>query len=156
MAAMSVAELDGLIGRELPAGTYRIDENTSIMLRHAVYAGPDSRPHPIYAFIGGQGGLGISVAQLLEIFGTSAAEGPLLGECRLEFPGDLEAGCTYQVTGRILDAKRKSGRLLGIFDLITFQADLTDAGGKVVASCRETFVVPRGAAPANPGSGEIM
>jgi hypothetical protein len=140
---MDADELTALIGRKLPEGGYRIEPGESAMLRHAVYAEPDPQPHPIYAFVAGQGGLGISVDELLELFGTTAAEGPLLGECRLELPGDLEVGQAYRVTGEILDARRKHGRQLGTFDVITFQVELADLGGSVVARCRETFVVPR-------------
>src|ERR1700722_10348326 len=140
---MDADELAGLIGRELPGGSYRIEPGESAMLAHALYAAPGPRPHPIYAFIGGQGGLGVSVDELLKIFGTSAADGPLLGECRLELPGELAVGQAYQVTGTILDATRKTGRQLGTFDLITFQVELADSRGDVVARCRETFVVPR-------------
>jgi hypothetical protein len=135
--------LAALTGRQLPEGTYRIDPVVATMLSSAVLATPTDTPHPIFAFVAAQNGIGITVGDLLAMFGTKPEDGPLLGECELVMHQPFQAGVTYQVTGRIDNVTRKHGRALGAFDLVTFTLDVRDCAGEPVSTCSETFVLPR-------------
>ncbi|MFF4357599.1 hypothetical protein [Streptomyces sp. NPDC001604] len=141
------AELVALVGTELPPGRYRIDPVVSRMLDAAVLAptppGPSPEPHPIWSFVAAQTGIGLGVEGLLGLFGSSGADGPMLGECDLDMLEPFEAGVEYAVTARVTGAARKKGRALGVFDLVTVEYEVRGADGGVVARCRETFVLPR-------------
>ncbi|WP_432197495.1 hypothetical protein [Streptomyces sp. bgisy027] len=141
------AELAALVGTELPPGRYRIDPVVSRMLDAAVLApassGSSPEPHPIWSFVAAQTGIGLDVEGLLGLFGSSGADGPMLGECDLDMLKPFEAGMEYAVTGRVTGAARKKGRALGVFDLVTVEYEVRGTDGELVARCRETFVLPR-------------
>jgi hypothetical protein len=136
-------ELAKLVGQELPAGTYRIDPVESLMLTSVVHGEPTQTPHPIYAFVAAQTGIGISVGELLASFGTVPEDGPMLGECELTTSVPFVAGIDYTVTGSVTSAIRKRGRVLGTFDLVTIELQVHDPASTVISTCRETFVLPR-------------
>ncbi|MCF1592576.1 hypothetical protein [Streptomyces muensis] len=141
------AELIALVGTELPPGRHRIDPVVSRMLDSAVRAptppGPAPEPHPIWSFVVAQTGIGLDVGGLLGLFGSSGADGPMLGECDLDMLRPFETGVEYAVTGRVTRAVRKKGRALGVFDLVTVEYEVHAPDSLLVARCRETFVLPR-------------
>lgn len=61
--------------------------------------------------------------------GLAFDAGPVLGECRLSFPGTLLVGETYRATVEVLDLTRKPSRRFGQADHLTLAITLSDAAG---------------------------
>ena len=143
-----------LRGARFPGGRVRIEPYESVLMHDAVRSARSPVPHPIWAFVAPQRGMGLSLDELLAWFGSSAEEGPLLGACTLAFRGDLAAGRDYRVRGHVESAERKDGRSLGVFDRVRFTLDLleVDATDPTV-SATSTFLLPRSGPSDRGGSG---
>jgi hypothetical protein len=141
----SERDLQALVGREFPGGRYLIQPFEDWLLRDAISAPPGEREsaHPLYAFIATLGGTGLSIDDLLHTCGSSADEGPMHGECTLDLVEPLRSGVEYAVAGRITDVRRKAGRAVGAFDLVTFLLEMRTPDGAVAARCMNTLVLPR-------------
>lgn len=127
----------------IPGGHYRIEPYENWLLHDAVGAEPHDEPHPIYGFIVAQSGLGISVAELLELLGSHAEDGPMLGECTIDYHRPLVTGAEYSVRGAVTSAERKTGRTLGTFDVVTVQQHVSSDAGQPVVTTTSTFLLPR-------------
>lgn len=148
---MTVRDLDALLGKEFPGGTGRIEPYESILLHDAVLSPRSPRPHPVWAFLAAQRGMGMTLSDIYDWFSCPPEVGPMLGECAMAFRAPLRTAVDYRVRGRIVSAVHKTGRSLGPFDLVTFvlemsSGDLGDLGGPDVA-VTYTFVLPAGARP---------
>lgn len=137
-------ELESLIGHELPAGRFRLPRYQNWLAHDAFYSNPDDIPHPMVAFIGVRRGISLTTAEFFALLGVDMDAGPMLLECTLEFPGDLQADVDYHVSGSILDIERKRGRKLGVFDLVTSRFWLRPSvDGDAVAIVTNKNAVPR-------------
>jgi hypothetical protein len=87
--------------------------------------------------------MGLSVDELFALVGASADDGPMFGEATMELERQLEVGATYRVAGSIVDVTRKEGRKAGVFDIVTFRLELTDADGALAAVSTNSFIFPR-------------
>jgi hypothetical protein len=133
-----------LIGTPLPGGQWSFGLHENWLLHDAVYSDPAETAHPIMAFIAAQRGLGVTVAELFALFGTDMADGPLLTESTLDLHDDLRPDTEYRVRGTVVSAERKSGRTLGVFDLVTARFDvLGPESEQPVASVTNTYALPR-------------
>jgi hypothetical protein len=135
-------QLDGLAGRAFPGGSFLITAAQDAAMRDVVgappRAGDQDVAHPVWMFAGPQRSMGITIDELFGWCGSSAADGPMLGETELVMPGPLLTGRRYDVTGGIVAATRKQGRRAGVFDIVTFELNV--AGGW---RSRTSFVFPR-------------
>jgi hypothetical protein len=133
-------QLETLPGRAFPGGSFLITAQEDATMRDVVGAPPRTGDvaHPIWMFAGPQRAMGISIDDLFGWCGSSAADGPMLGETQLTMPGPLLVGHRYAVTGGIVAATRKQGRRAGVFDIVTFELNLAGGG-----QCRTSFVFPR-------------
>lgn len=136
-------ELEQLPGTVLPSGHYRIEPYENRLMHNVVGVEPADEPHPIYGFIIAQCGLGISVAELLELIGSRAEDGPMLGECTIDFHRPLATGTEYSVHGTVTSAERKVGRSLGTFDVVTVEQHVSSGTGQPVVTTTSTFLLPR-------------
>ena len=133
-----------LIGREIPVGTYRWRTFENFLASEALYAEEPDSVHPLAAFVIAQRGMAMTVDELFELLGCSMADGPLLANTRMQYFGDLAADHDYRVGGEIESVERKSGKALGVFDLVVCRFDVQDAGtGEILASVRNTYAIPR-------------
>ena len=84
------------------------------------------------------GGLGVTIEELFALFDCTMADGPMLGECAVEYHGELR-GRAHATTcaPRSSTSARKEGRS-GRFDLVRMDAVIEDT-----ATCHFTYVVPR-------------
>lgn len=141
---LSEEEVTSNIGRPLPGGTYTIEPWKAWLTHDAVLA-PEDREvaHPIFVFLAATGGMGLSWDELFAWFGSSSADGPMFGDCQMEFIRPLLIGSTYQVSGVIESVVRKHGRRAGVFDLVNYLLELHDDEGQLVATCRNSLVLPR-------------
>jgi hypothetical protein len=142
-------ELDRLAGRAFPGGSFLVTAAEDAAMRDVVGAPRAGAgnvdvdvAHPVWMFAGPQRAMGITIDDLFGWCGSSAADGPMLGETQLVMPGPLLTGRHYDVTGEIVAATRKQGRRAGVFDIVTFELNVTD-GDVSGWRCRTSFVFPR-------------
>jgi hypothetical protein len=133
-----------LVGRSLPGGSWSFTAQESRQLHDAVYSAPEHGTHPIMAFLAAQRGLGVPVEELFRLFGTEMSDGPMLTETVVDPAGDLHPGTRYEVRAEVLAVERKSGRTLGLFDLLTARFEVfAPGGGDPVAAVVNTYALPR-------------
>jgi hypothetical protein len=141
---LSAAALAALPGTAIPGGRWTLRPHENWLAHDALYSAPADAPHPVLAFVGAQRGLGVPVAGLFVLFGTAMEEGPLLTDCTIELAGELRVGIEYRVTGQVLAAERKTGRRLGVFDLVTARFSIAEpATGEPVATVTNTYALRR-------------
>lgn len=87
------------------------------------------RAHPIHAYLGALGGMSMPIADFSRALGLAFDAGPVLGACRLTFPGTLRVGRDYAVATRVLDLLRKPSRRFGRADHLTLSITLSDRDG---------------------------
>jgi len=67
---------EALAGLRLPGGTCRVEGYESLLMHDAVRASRSSQPHPIWAFLAPQRGMGLTLAALFETLGCPLDTGP--------------------------------------------------------------------------------
>lgn len=142
---MSAAELSHLLGTRLPEGTFTISAADDRRLAPLVGAEPtrDGTANPLWAFVATQRGIGLELEELLAMADFDVADGPMVGECRIEFAGPLLVDRTYRVSGEIEHVERKTGRRTGTFDLMRVRYGLTDTAGTETVAYTNVFVLRR-------------
>ncbi|MCD2187254.1 MaoC/PaaZ C-terminal domain-containing protein [Actinomycetospora soli] len=138
-----------LVGWRVPGGTSRVEPYENLLLHDAVRAPRAAAPHPIWAFLAPQRGMGLSLAALFEAFGTPLDAGPVLGSFGARSHAPLRLGVDHTVTGGVTSVVRRASRVLGPFDEVTLVLELRGAGPVVTATY--AFLLPRpGDRPAGP------
>ncbi|HWL42005.1 MAG TPA: hypothetical protein VNQ73_03605 [Ilumatobacter sp.] len=146
---MELTALESLTGHRFPGGGFAIEPYEDWLMRDVLGApaGDGTRAHPIWAFAAPQQSMGVTIDEIFELCGSSAADGPMLGDSSIELAEPLRLGHRYVVSGSIVAASRKRGRTVGTFDVVTFVADTTDAAGAPAARLTNSFVFPRPGEP---------
>lgn len=138
------SELKAIVGRTLPGGQYTVQPYVDWLVHDVVGAEADGQvAHPIFGFVAGLRGKGISLDELFAICGATAADGPMFGEHETELHRPLRQGETYTVSGEFLSAERKQSQRTGIFDVVGFSMVLTDAAGERAVTTYNSFIFPR-------------
>jgi hypothetical protein len=132
-----------IAGTELPAGSFTITAADQEELAAALGTGASPDPHPIWAYIATQRGIGIGVAELCALADFDVDDGPMLGSVELTYSAPIALGVEYTVTGEVVGIERKHGRTAGTFDVLTFRERLLAPDGVEVASTTNTFILPR-------------
>ena len=132
-----------LAGWRLPGGTCRVEGWESLLLHDAVRSPRSPRPHPIWAFLAPQRGMGLSLAALFEALGCPLDAGPLLGTFGARCVGPLALDVEYEVSGGVTSVRRRTGRVLGTVDEVEVVLDLRRADGAPVLTATYGFVLPR-------------
>jgi len=139
------ADMEKLVGKALPGGPVTIRHYEDWLLTDAVGGMPVQESiHPIWAYLAPIAGLRMTWDDIFALADAKAADGPMLGEIDMEIFEPLEPETTYHVTGEITAVKRKVGKAIGVFDLMTFRLDLL-AGERPVARSTQSLIFPRGA-----------
>jgi hypothetical protein len=143
--AVALQELEALVGKPFPGGSYTIEPYRHWLFVDASKAEPmrDGTAHPMEAYYGALAGMGLSVDELFALVGASADDGPMFGEAEIEVVKPLQVGATYNIAGRIVDITRKEGRRAGVFDIVSFRLELRDDAGELAAVSTNSFVFPR-------------
>lgn len=140
-------DYSALAGYRFPGGDYRIQPYRHWLACDAIGADPRAfgdAAHPLFVYYAAIGGMGMSLESLFEFCGAGPdTPPPMLGETSLEIETPLSIGATYRVSGVIADVRRRSGRRVGLMNLITAVFELRDADGEEQARCRIVFVFPR-------------
>ncbi|MFN8679936.1 hypothetical protein ACDP63_02100 [Paracoccus sp. P2] len=85
--------------------------------------------HPIHAYLGGLAAMPSPIGDFSRDLGLAFDAGPVLGECRLSFPGRLRVGQAYDATVEVLDLTRKPSRRFGRADHLALAITLSDQAG---------------------------
>jgi acyl dehydratase len=143
--AVALQELEALVGKPFPGGTYTIEPYRHWLFTDASGIEPTSEgvAHPMEVYYGALAGMGMSVDDLFTLVHASAADGPMFGEAEIEVVKPLQIGATYSVSGGIVGVTRKEGRKAGVFDIVTFRLELRDADGALAAISTNSFIFPR-------------
>lgn len=141
-----------LLGWRVPGGTSRVEGYENLLLHDAVRSPRSAEPHPIWAFLAPQRGMGLSLAALFEAFGTPLDAGPVLGSFEARLHAPLRLGVDHAVTGEVTSVVRRASRVLGPFDEVTLVLELRREVPVVTATYafllpRRDAAVPDGPAP---------
>ena len=142
---IEVAELEALVGRPLPGGSYTIEPYRHWLMQDAVGATATraGTATPMEAYYGGLAGMGLSVDELFTLVGATADDGPMFGEAGIELRRSLQIDETFTVSGAITGVVRKEGRKAGVFDIVTFRLELVGEDGDLAAVSTNSFIFPR-------------
>lgn len=141
----TVEQLESLVGRQFPGGTYAVDP-WRVWLTNDVIGAPqrtDGIAHPMFCYYAAMAGLGISIDEMFNLCYASADDGPMFGECDIQQLRPLEIGATYTVRGEITGAVRKQGERTGTFDIVAFQLEVVAPDGEVSSVVSNSFIFPR-------------
>lgn len=131
------------VGREFPGGEYTLAPWRAWLTADTLLDDPyDEVPHPVLAWMAGVAGWGMTWDELFGWFDATAGDGPMFGEHQTTLHRPLEAGATYQVTGRVVSVLRKVGRRAGTMDVVGYELDL-HRDSEHVARCYNSIVFPR-------------
>ena len=139
---MSAPAPEELAGRRLPGGTCRVEGYESLLMHDAVRAPRSPDPHPIWAFLAPQRGMGCSLAELFDGLGCRLEDGPLLGRFGARLAGPLVLDVEHEVRGGITGVRRREGRVLGVVDEVEMVLDLLRDGAPVLTATYG-FLLPR-------------
>ena len=141
----ALADLEALVGKPFPGGTYTIEPYRHWLMTDAFGAVPASEgtAHPMETYYGALAGMGLSVDELFALVGATAADGPMFGETTIDIRRSLRIGATYDVSGSIESIERKEGRRAGVFDIVGFRLELREPGGELAAVSTNSFIFPR-------------
>ncbi len=81
--------------------------------------------HPIHAYLGALGGMETPIGDFSRQLGLAFDAGPVLGQCRMTYPGRLCVGRRFDVDTRIVDLTRKPSRRFGTADHLTLEITLS-------------------------------
>ncbi|MDB5722751.1 MAG: hypothetical protein JWP15_3369 [Alphaproteobacteria bacterium] len=118
----------------LPPGHFALDADLDDRLRRDGAAPPREGDiaHPIFAFVGGIGGLGVPVGDAIALAGCSIGAGPLLASCDISIYRALKVGVTYQIAGRIAGKTRKPSRRFGAADHLLLSVSIAEGDVRFV------------------------
>lgn len=142
---MELQELEALVGRRFPGGTYHIEPYEHWLRADAMLSPelPAGVAHPMYVYFAALGAMGMSLDELFAMVEATADSGVMFGEAGIEQRRPLAVGASYPVDGEIVDVRRKSGKRAGTFDIVGFRLTLRADDGDVVAVSTNSFVFPR-------------
>jgi len=117
----------------LPPGQFALTESLDDRIR--ALSGAPARvgdlAHPILAYVGAFGGLAQPIGDWARALGLGFDLGPVQGRCRIDLPGRLRTGQTYDVHAEVGEIRRKPSRRFGEADHAPFS----------IALCRSDAVV---------------
>ena len=137
--------VEATIGHQLPGGSFTVEPYQDWLMRDVALSPTsfDGPLHPLWAFAGTQGAMGVTIEGLFAIVSASSEDGPMLGESDIEIIRPLTIGETFKVRAQITDVVRKSGKRAGTFDIVTVVMAAHDASGEPVARLTNSYVFPR-------------
>lgn len=142
--ATGLDDMQALIGRAFPGGSYFVERWENVLLHDVVEfpPAPDGLLHPIALFHVPLAACGWTYSEIFAICGAESAEAVRAGEYEWELLGELREQQHYDVTGEFVAVERKQGRRGGVFDAVTFRLDLS-LDGDVVARVSNTWLFLR-------------
>ncbi|GAB92076.1 hypothetical protein [Gordonia rhizosphera] len=143
-ALLSETDLAARVGTTFPGGEVRLEPWWVHLALDAIGADPADGPgHPALVFLVATGAMGWDWADLFAVFDADEQDGPMAGETATTVHTPLQFGTTYRVAGEIISARRKEGRSVGVFDIVSYRLDLIGETGDVDASTTNSIIFPR-------------
>jgi acyl dehydratase len=142
---IDVVDLQRLVGRPFPGGTYKVEPYRNWLTCDAVLSPvpDDGMAHPMFCYYGALAGMGMSLDDLFAMVGATADSGVMFGEAQIELHRPLLVGDEFTVRGSIISVQRKQGKRAGVFDIVGFALELVDSDGQVAGVSTNSFVFPR-------------
>jgi hypothetical protein len=131
-----------LRGHRLPGGEFTVTAPEARVVGDMNGTDP-AAAHPVFACVATLRSMGISIRAMCELCEFDLADGPLLGECEIEFEQPLQAGVRYVSTATIESFERVPSRRFGWLDRLRFVVALATADGAAVARVRYLWLLPR-------------
>ena len=131
---------------QIPEGRFVLTPATDDRVRQMAGAPPrqGDAAHPVFAFVGALGGLGLRIADLSRALGLDFDAGPVLARSRLDYDAPLRVGESYRVTALVEEITRKPSRVFGQADHLHLAISLSQS--VLVTRARLHMVFPvRGA-----------
>jgi hypothetical protein len=143
--AVSIEEMQGVVGHRFPGGTYTIEPWENVLLSDVtgVPPLPDGIAHPALLFHVPLAGVGVKVADIFELCHAESDEAVRAGEYRWTLHEPLRVGVPYRMSGGFTGVERKQGRRGGLMDVVTFVIDLHDEAGARVATVTSSWIFLR-------------
>lgn len=133
-----------LRGYRLPGGEFTVTAHEASVVGGMNGTDP-AAAHPVFACVATLRSMGISIRAMCELCEFDLADGPLLGECEIEFEFEqpLRAGVRYVSTATVESFERVPSRRFGWLDRLRFVVALATADGAPVARVRYLWLLPR-------------
>ena len=144
---MELVELEALVGWNFPGGTWQLEpwwDSLACDVFRTETPARDGVAHPMGCYFAALGGMGLTWDELFAVCGSSASEGPMIGDCEIELCGPMATGVVYEVSGAITKTARKQGRS-GVFDVVVFRLEVRHRSGALAGVSTNTLVFPRSA-----------
>jgi len=142
---VTIEEMQGLVGRPFPGGTFTIEPWENVLLSDVmgVEPLPDGIAHPAYLFHAPLAGAGMRISDIFELCHAESEEAVRAGEYRWVIHRPLRVGSTYRMSGGFVGVERKQGRRGGLMDVVTFEIEIRDEDGEPAASTVSTWIFLR-------------
>ena len=142
---MTVEQMQGLVGRSFPGGTFTIEPWENILLSDVmgIEPLPDSIAHPAYLFHAPLAGVGVRIPDIFELCQAESEEAVRAGEYHWVVHRPLRVGATYRMSGGFTGFERKEGRRGGLMDMVTFEIAMHDEDGELAATTVSTWIFLR-------------
>lgn len=142
---MTIDEMQGLVGRQFPGGTFTIESWENVLLCDVMGVPPlpDDIAHPAYLFHAPLAGAGMRISDIFELCHAESEEAVRAGEYRWVIHRPLRVGSTYRMSGGFVGVERKQGRRGGLMDVVTFEIEISDEDGERAASTVSTWIFLR-------------
>lgn len=130
----------------IPPGRYRIDRALDDSIRAAARApqraADDHRAHPIFAFLAALGGMGVPVAELCRMCGSSIDDGPVLARTSIDYGPAMEVDRDYRIVGQVSAITRKPSRRFGQADHVDIRL-IVESDDRRFADVLLSWIMPR-------------
>ena len=142
---MTDGELEALVGRTFPGGTYRIAAWENRLLTEATGAEPlpNGLAHPVHVFHTSMAGAGIGVGDILELFRFRSTDSVVVVAYDWQYERPLEEEVTYQMRGLITRVERRRKGEDRIADHLFFEITVDDVADNRVASVANEWRIAR-------------
>jgi len=143
LALPSIEMLDArLRGMRLPGDYFSvIPEEAALVAKLSGWTSDE--PSPIFSYIAALRGLGITLEQMCNLCDFELGQGPVVGECRIQFFNAIQVSIRYRTDVVIHGIERRPSAAYGIVDRLRFSVALTEHSGSLVASVELIWLLPR-------------
>lgn len=147
--AIAFDEIRALVGWRFPGGTTTIPHWENFLLTDVMCSPqlPGGLVHPSACFNAPLAGMGMTYSELFRLCHAESDEAVRAGEYSFEIHEPIREDVEYRVEGEIVDAIRKRGGRIGLFDLIVFRLRMIDPDGRACVTATNSWVFSRSEHP---------
>jgi len=141
----SEQSITDLVGHQFPGGSYTIEHWENVLLTGCTGASvlPDGLAHPVALFHVPIMGANTSIAEMFEL-GQAESDLSIIPESYdWEIFSPLKEEVTYNITGEIIAAERRTNEQGQLYDWVQFQFDLYEANQHLASRSTITWQYTR-------------